>query len=345
MPKRDKIKMILRQLNGESSPAERDKFSNWLMENPENLDQYIELKEIWNQDYTRSLPFDENKALKRIQAAAKKKKRRIPLPKTVLRIAAILAIILVSGAYLVYQQNIQPAPVSNPQIATLTKTSGPGEQMRVTLPDGSVIWLNGESTVSYPEKFLPGCREVTLTGEAFFEVTKNPAQPFVVQTGKVSTTVLGTSFNIKAFTKNEATVTVATGKVRVAHTSDNSQTDELYLLPNEQAVWSAYQNGLQKNTVDSRDYYAWKNGTICFNNETLPEAMQMLERWYNVTIKLKAANAENRRYINGNYKDKKLYNILDGLCYIYNLEYEYLNDSTILIKEKIICEQHKKLSE
>lgn len=332
--------MILRQLNEESSMAEREQFSNWLMESPENLDAYIELKETWNKQYTKRVPFDESRSLKRLQSATNKKKT-FRLPKMVWQVAAVLAVLLISGSYLLLQRNSQPVSTAPTPMAMMTKTSGPGEQMRVTLPDQSVIWLNAESSISYPEKFEGSRREIKLSGEAFFEVTKNPERPFVVHTPNVTTTVLGTSFNIKAFDDQEATVTVATGKVRVTHPTADNKPDEVYLLPNQQAVWSKENGVLQKKNIDAENFYAWKNGTICFNNETLKETMHMLERWYNVSIKVNAANKVDRHYINGKYKDKKLYNILDGLCYIYNLEYEYLNDRTIVINEKTSCEQQK----
>jgi ferric-dicitrate binding protein FerR (iron transport regulator) len=336
MPKKEIIKMILRQLNQEGSATEREQFSNWLMETPENLDQYIEMKQLWETPFNIEKQFDESKALQRLHAASQKKKTILGSSKAVLQIAAMVIILLTTGSYLLfYRQSDRIPPATRQKIALITKKSNPGEQMRVTLPDESVVWLNAESTLSYPEKFEDGHREVILSGEAFFEVTKNPQRPFIVHTYEMTTTVLGTSFNIKAFDDQEATVTVATGKVRVAHPTTGNKTDEIYLLPNQQAVWSQKSGTLQKKNIDAENYYAWKNGTICFNNETLGETMHMLERWYNVSIKLNTGNSENRHYINGNYKDKKLYNILDGLCYIYDLEYEYLNDRTILISKKL----------
>ena len=336
MPKKEIIQLILRQLNQEeSSKEERECFSNWLIEHPENLDHYIELKKLWETPFNKDLRFEEDKALQRITEATQKKTRERKRLPGVWQIAAGLLLLVSVGTYWFWQGRPgEGIAVYEQNVATITKQSGPGEQMRVTLPDESVIWLNAESSIRFPEKFRGDRREVTLSGEAFFQVTRNPKRPFIVHTHKITTTVLGTSFNIKAFDHMHTTVTVATGKVRVQQ-QNNSEKHEIYLLPNEQAVWDDQSRNFSKNTVDALNYYAWKDGTICFNNESLPESIQMLERWYNVTIKLNVDQAKRPHFINGNYKDKKLYNILDGLCYIYDLEYEYLNDSTIVITKKL----------
>lgn len=334
MPKKEIIKLILRQLNQESSKDEREQFSNWLIDKPENLDDYIEIKSLWETPFHKETQFDDTRARQHLAEATRKSVRKRVLPARVWAVAASVLLLISFGVYRFTQTESRSSFLfSAHQQSMITKQSGPGEQLRVTLPDESVIWLNAKSSISFPEKFKGDFREVYLQGEAFFLVSKNPQRPFVVHTGSFTTTVLGTSFNIKAFCSQQTTVTVGTGKVRVENKVDD-KTEGLYLLPNEQAVWNEQTQRFHKLDVNATNFYSWKDGTISFNNETLPESMRILERWYNVNIRLDLEKDSERHYINGNFKDKKLYNILDGLCYIYDLQYEYLNDNTIVITRK-----------
>ncbi|MCW0482827.1 FecR family protein [Gaoshiqia sediminis] len=332
MPKKEKIRIILRQLNGEATPEEKDFFSQWLLAKPENFDLFIEIKKLWETPMSRDLKFDDTKALMRINQATTRK-RQINWHHYATRIAAIVIILVTIGSIAFHRfVKVQPENVITENIKLITKTSSPGEQLRITLPDASVAHLNAGSTICYPEKFTGHSRDINLIGEAFFEVTKDSLRPFIVSSANITTTVLGTSFNIKAFNDQNITVTVATGKVKV----ENMQEDmigEIMLLPNEQASYNKNENRFTRQEVDARHYLAWTEGIIRFNNDDLQEVANMLERWYQVSIRLEVPRDE-KIHIKGSYKDKKLYTILDGLSYMYNLSYAWQNENTILIKKE-----------
>jgi ferric-dicitrate binding protein FerR (iron transport regulator) len=331
MTKKEKIRIILRQLNESANEHENNKFSNWLLKDPDNLDLYIEIKKIWHSPLSKRLNFDDTRAKTKLNKVIKKERRKIQL-QTYSRAIAAASILLVIVATFAYQHLKAPQHV-DPQEKTIhfiTKHSELGEQLRVTLPDASVVRLNAGSSIRFPEKFDTDKRQITLSGEAFFEVTKDPNSPFEVKTNNITTTVLGTSFNIKAFEQEQATVTVATGKVEV-ETKNGASTNKLLLLPNQQAVYNKKENLFKMEEVDSRHYFEWTSGTIRFNNDPLEEVVKILERWYNVKIQLDR-HIEKSMRIQGSYTDKKLYTILDGLGYIYNLDCHYTNDNTIIIK-------------
>ncbi len=333
MTKKEKIRIILRQLNESANEHEKNKFSHWLLEDPDNLDLYIEIKNIWHAPLTKSLNFDDTCAKIKLNKAINKERRRIQLPDYSRGIAAA-SILLIVVATFTYQHLKSPRQV-DPQEKTInyiTKHSELGEQLRITLPDASVVQLNAGSSIRFPEKFDTDKRQITLSGEAFFEVTKDPTRAFEVKTDNVTTTVLGTSFNIKSFEQEQATITVATGKVKI-ETENGNSTDKLLLLPDQQAVYNKKENHFKMEEVDSRHYFAWTSGTIRFNNDPLEEVVKILERWYNVKIQLDK-HVEKSMRIQGSYTDKKLYTILDGLEYIYNLDCHYTHDNTIVIKPK-----------
>jgi len=322
--------MILRQLNGEASPEEKRTFSLWLLKKPENLDFYIEIKNLWELPLNRQLKFPESRAEKRINQAVHKKERKLWLWQNLQKIAAVAILALMIGAVMFHYLRKTSSPMEETTaVRQITKASGPGEQLRVTLPDGSIVRLNAGSSLGFPEKFDLKSRNVHLTGEAFFEVTKDPEHPFMVRCGQFTTTVLGTAFNVKGFQQENVTVTVARGKVKVA----GDQVREVLLMPNEQATYDKRQKQLQKMEVDARNYYDWTEGTIRFNNDSLQEVVKILERWYNVRIDLNGFKKKNIR-INGSYKDKKLDSILDGLSFMYGLRYDYEDNQTICISMK-----------
>lgn len=334
MPKLRKIRSILRQLNGEADLEEKQAFGQWLLEKAENLDLYIEIKNLWETPVAQKLKFDETKARERIARAVKKETQHIRIWQYAQRIAAIVILMLSVGTFSHYRLlKPQPQILQTIPVNWVRKVSGAGEQLRISLPDGSVVHLNAGSCIQFPQTFHNNYRQVILKGEAFFDVTKDPEHPFEVRSDEITTTVLGTSFNIKAYTNEPVTVTVASGKVKVVK-DDKNQTDEILLHPNQQAIYSKQEKQLRMSEVIARDYYEWTNGIIRFNDDSPEEVVRILERWYNVHIQLNGIQKENIR-VNGSYKDKKLYMILDGLSFMYGLEYTYTNDTTIIISHKM----------
>jgi transmembrane sensor len=168
-----------------------------------------------------------------------------------------------------------------------TMSTPRGGQYQLTLPDGSQVWLNAESSITYPTVFSGKERSVSMTGEAYFEVTENKTKPFIVTAnGKQDVEVLGTHFNINAY-REEPTIntTLLEGSVRLtSHFSPPTiaQTS-LMLKPGQQGQLSDTRLSLAANP-DVEQVVAWKKGLFNFNNVTLKEAMKQLSRWYDVDI-------------------------------------------------------------
>lgn len=168
--------------------------------------------------------------------------------------------------------------------ATLNTISVPrGGQYAVVLADGTSVWLNSESSLTYPVAFSGTERKVILKGEAYFEVSQNAQQPFIVQADVAEVKVLGTSFNINAY-KDERDIraTLLTGSVRV-----NKGTDGTLLVPGEQGVVNATQPGVSKRKVRTDQVVAWKAGYFIFRNNTIQDIMRQVGRWYDVEVEYK----------------------------------------------------------
>lgn len=152
-----------------------------------------------------------------------------------------------------------------------------GMDFEVTLSDGSKVWLNAESRLTFPEKFRSDRREVTVEGEAYFEVAKDATRPFFVHTKYFTTKVLGTSFNVMARRQETASVVLVSGKVEVKATSTLTMTrGEMVAFDNDRK--------LRKTSVDTYPYVQWKDGFFYFEKAPLGDIMRELGRWYNINI-------------------------------------------------------------
>jgi transmembrane sensor len=164
-----------------------------------------------------------------------------------------------------------------------TMTTPRGGQYELRLPDGSQVWLNAESSITYPTAFAGKERKVSITGEAYFEVTHNAKQPFKVETGTQTIEVLGTKFNINAYNE-EPTIntTLLEGSVRLT-SHPSPLTSALTLKPGQQGQLKDQKLVLAKDP-DIDQVMAWKNGLFAFNDASMQEVMVQLARWYNMEV-------------------------------------------------------------
>jgi ferric-dicitrate binding protein FerR (iron transport regulator) len=162
-----------------------------------------------------------------------------------------------------------------------------GEQKVITLADGSVVTLNAGSTLQVLSDFQDKTREVTLSGEAYFDVVRDASRPFIVSTGEIRTRVLGTSFDIQAYNnEGDLTVTVAEGKVRVDKAVGKNKHAVMSsgITPGQQLIYDKATHAAQIVTVDPDQISAWKKGVLYFNHESIAAIARRLERKFNIKI-------------------------------------------------------------
>ena len=172
-----------------------------------------------------------------------------------------------------------------------------GGEFCLTLSDGTRVWLNSESSIQYPVVFGTKERRVFIQGEAYFEVAKDAKKPFTVQFMSSSVTVLGTSFNIRAYPEEkQSQTTLAEGSVRIY-----SPGSSMLLKPGEQAEVKALSGEMVKKEVDVKTFTSWKNGRFVFEQEPLENIMRTLERWYDIRVIFRDEGAK-RISLSGNLK-------------------------------------------
>ncbi|HBL78417.1 MAG: hypothetical protein A2W90_07680 [Bacteroidetes bacterium GWF2_42_66] len=236
---------------------------------------------------TKELVAEEiNYAVHRLQKTIHTTGKNIKFITLVSRVAAVLSIPLFLSTLYFYQKSQQFDETHLALAKTINTFEAPaGAKTQVVLPDGSLVWLNSGSRISFPAVFNSKSRDVELKGEAFFEVVKNEKVPMVVSTPNLNVKVYGTKFNLKAFEEDKIVETaLLEGKISVF---SGKGKQEYFLEPGQAASFSIQNQKLQISKVDDMSVYTgWRDGKLIFNDESFAGILQKLERWYNVDIQL-----------------------------------------------------------
>jgi hypothetical protein len=206
-------------------------------------------------------------------------------------------------------------------LATLTVPQG--KDFKVTLSDGSIIWLNATTRLQFPLSFTGVTREIFINGEAFIEVAKS-TKPFYVKLPGTTLQVLGTTFNINSYDSNQVQVSLVTGSLKIL-----DKTHELVLHPGEQAIHSP--TGMHVTSFDSTDVLSWRQGSHMFNNSSLTEVAMMIPRYYGKQVIMDNPAKGNARFTGVLDKNQPVEHSLNILKSTSNFDY-YIQDNIIHIK-------------
>ncbi len=206
------------------------------------------------------------------------------------------------------------------------------EHRLLRLPDGSTVIISAGSKLDYPSTFEGlAKREVYLEGQAYFDIKHNPEKPFIIHTGKLKTTVLGTAFDIKAWPDDEVVVTVTRGKVKVSDQEKNFGT----IIPDQQITYKNGEAEIVKKKVSTNEYLSWKEQDLLLDNVTVGEAAELLEERFKVIILIKDEQIRTNRFTTTFQKGETLEDVLKSICEFNGAVYQYDKDkSAVLISLK-----------
>ncbi|MEG1586906.1 MAG: DUF4974 domain-containing protein [Bacteroidales bacterium] len=208
--------------------------------------------------------------------------------------------------------------------------AGRGDKMVVVLPDGSRVWLNSDTRLSYPDNFASGVRFVNLSGEAFFEIESDPDHPFLVHAGDVEIKVLGTTFNVTAY-ENDNLITSTLEEGKISLSAGLKKKTKYTLIPGETAVYSKDDGSCR---IERQSQYqnssAWKTNQLQFNNTPLPEILKILERRYNVDFEVMDEDLAGYTYTFTSH-DETVEEILSGMKAITPIDYIQLGKRKYLV--------------
>ena len=305
-----KDELIIAYLNNECSVAEKEFVEKWLGEAPGNRKRFEETKLIWDlsgTDFSRKETVHE-RSWERISNAmhgdhSLDKSVRIHRLRVFWRIAASVALIVGLG----YLSTIFIGRDS-PDTTKIASAQTRVEKSEVVLPDGTHVWLNAHTMLTYPEKFDRKNRKVTLTGEAYFEVEHNRRNPFTVEFSHSVVEVLGTSFNINSFSGNNGqVVTVVTGKVAF-HAADDPS-NAIFLESGDRGVFSVVSDSYVKEKNYDLNYLSWKTGIMTFDSTPLRDVCRIITEYFGQQVLLEGSGLDEK-VLTATFDNRELKDVL-----------------------------------
>ena len=313
--------LFRKYLSNSATADEMKELDEWIASN-EDFHDWLE-----NQVDNSSAEMDAEKQadiLAKIhEKIAVQSKQKFVLPGWAKTVAAVALIVLMAVSAAIYFRSNQPNMIQYAEIGALR-----GQKASVTLPDGTKITLNSESTLKYSTNYNQSDRAVELVGEAYFEVAKNKKIPFVVKAGKLEIEAKGTAFNIKAYpTDNSISTTLTEGKIEV-----KTPVDVLNMIPNERMEYNITDQTFRKLTLtDAEGSIGWLNDELSFENATLAEVVANFSRIYNIDIQFASESIKEQRFT-GKINNNSLLSVLRIISFTSPIRFEQ-KDSVVILYE------------
>lgn len=330
------ISLIYKQLTGSLKEDEKVQLQDWIKASDVNKQTAEHISIAWKQTanlsakpevnidaafetFTSRIEQDDSEKINSKTHHLPRERKKTSL--NWLKIAAGLLFIIVAGFALKSYFGAPSTEITFVEFRTEEKTEV------VTLPDNSTVKLNKNSYLKYPTQFLDEDRNVSLEGEAFFDVTHNPAAPFIVETSAGTVQVLGTSFNVRAY-PGESTqhVQVATGKVKVRIESTK---EEVILTKGDQAVYDKEKSNLEKLEEASENNLSWYTGQLVFKNTLMTEVVKDIEAFYQVDLEIENEAIADCGF-NSTFKNASLELVIETISLALKAEIEKENNRYVL---------------
>lgn len=315
--------LIKRCLSGQATEQEIELVEKWLEQRQQN-DPFGKLSV--NEKEKIRIKIFKSLSSKMMDRDVSVAKTRLPVRAIVFYRAAAAILLLCVFSYIAFEFAGNPGVE---KVTVIHSVSSADASKKIILSDSSIVWLKGNSTILYPEKFDGKERNVKLTGEALFEVSKDPEHPFVIECGGLIAKVLGTSFNIKS-SETDIEVFVLTGKVALTSRGNDSH---LIVLPNEKAVYNESQNQMAKVKANEDEKIVKTQGTqysMKFHATPIREIIRKIEGKFDVRVKLSDERLGNCT-ITADFTDQSLDKTLSMIAQTLEIEYE-INNREVMLK-------------
>ena len=298
----------------------------WIAASPENEDYFIQQREVWFSAVSREAAskYNKDKAFDTFKNRIGSRKQVEKAPRQEFRLsalwryAAIIAVILAVGCFSYWQGGVNVKDT----FADISVEAPLGSRTKLYLPDGTLVWLNAGSRMTYSQGFGVDNRKVELEGEGYFEVQRNEKLPFFVKTKDLQLQVLGTKFNFRDYPEDhEVVVSLLEGKVELSNLLKKEK--EAFLAPDERAILNKANGLMTVETVTASNASQWTDGYLFFDEELLPDIVKELERSYNVNIHI-ANDSLNKFRFYGNFvrREQSIQEVLDALASTEKIQYK-----------------------
>ena len=310
--------LITKYLDKSLTREECAELRRYLAEDKKHLAYFAEIRDLWLYNTALWQPvISTRSALEKLKKRIRKYTSLVKIRRTVYYASQIAAVIAIAFIFhTVKESNVYSATTHT----VLTST----HKSEVTLPDGTIVWLNNNTKLIYPEAFSSTERSVYLEGEAYFKVTKNKARPFVVKSQGQEIKVLGTSFNVRNRPNEDlAETTLISGAVSLCFNNDSVP---VRLNPNEQITYSKSNQSIRKDTVVAHEYIAWATEKMTFDNDRFTDVISYLEDKYQLQIICPEEIADTL-YLTLVVRNETKEEIFKEIARISHLQYSIHNDT------------------
>lgn len=311
--------LIIKHFKGETTSGEEVRLHEWRASSEDNRLHYRQMQRVWHVSYPLfdiqeiDMAAAEKNVLDKIMATRFSQDRFLWWGQ---KIAGVLFIpLLVLSIYLLRQNRDSSLQAYTPREVT----SMPGTRTKISLPDGSEVWLNSDSHLKYATPFNTGERTVELSGEAFFRVKADLENPFKVILDGIVVVVTGTELNVESYAGDSTRIiTLVNGKASIL----TSKQQEIPLLPNQQFVLNNHTNNYSLHAKDAYSYTQWKDGVLAFREETLENVFKRVGRTFHVEIDIMDPSLARHLY-RATFADESLEQILDLISLSAPIYYKY----------------------
>lgn len=322
--------LLSRYCEGEVTEEERQAVEVWIEQSDENCQTAKQVYTLYLAADTLNIMkrVDIEKAFSKVRGEMIDRKRRAVWEWTQ-RIAAVLFIPLLISSLMLYFQS------DSAEVAQMIEVkTNPGMTTSVTLPDSTVVYLNSESSLTYPSRFDSDVREVKLRGEAYFAVKCDKQKQFIVLTpSNMRVRVYGTQFNVEAYSgDSEIRTTLVSGSVSLCF-EVGKQMKEVWISPGEKAIYSSVANSLHVNKTFVEGDVAWKDGKLIFNDTPFDKVLQDLSKRYHVDFIIKHKSLQDYSFT-GVFTNQRLERILEYFKVSSNIRFRYLHNDDNGIKQE-----------
>lgn len=334
--------IISKYIANTATENEKEMLLKWLKEKDENKTEFQKCFNLWlNSNALLTDPADVEKALLRLEAhialhedkqpvrihiAHKNTNRRPAFGFYLVRIVAS-ALLLFAAGYIGYILRSQQGQT---EVITNRLLTGPDGKGKYILPDGSTVWLNANSILTYPELFTGKKRVVSLEGEALFEVTKDRKNPFFVHAGELTVEVLGTRFLVNNYPKKPKSETVLVeGSIQISGVNEDQINK---LMPGQLITYNKEKKQTELSNVDTGDYTNWIHSKLVFDRTELSHVIKNLEKWYGVEIVV-SSELSTHRHLSFTIRRESLDEVLKNMSMIIPIAYRREGDIVYLFKK------------
>lgn len=325
--------LLPRYLDGETSEAENRVIEEWLHEDETHSRLLNQMNTIYLASDTLKLQKNLDVEFALHQVKERMSNKQISWWQWIQRATAVLFIPLLLSATYLYIYDTQDLSYTSMLVAR----TNPGMTASIILPDSTIVYLNSESILRYPSHFDETKREVELLGEGYFDVTTNPKNPFIINTGgKTQIEVYGTEFNVEAYTDDDLiSTTLVNGSVSFVYESNTGNSWRVKLHPNQKILYNKKSKNVTLKSTSCVSETAWKDNKLVFENTPMNEILHMLGKRFNVKFIIKNKSVLSNSFT-GVFTNQRLEAILEFFKISSKISWQFIENTDISAEKRVI---------